>query len=284
MTTVIEAFVSRHKHGLEWLHIGLVVGSLCVVCPVVAWSGGLVFSPWRALLIFALATIAWCQNIGLVHHYAHHLPPGPRWLGLWTARALHYLGGLPYTQTRLAHRLHHAHLGTPLDPDRLGYESTATAGGRFRYLFYIGPLRTRFAPVDMTAAIRAMSPQQYAAHEQRCRRDRRLVIVAQLLLIPISGLYYPFVASALLVANVLSNVREMAEHGRAGSGAYVDIRVSPLGVLLFSTPGFWLHGVHHMNATVHYLDLPLARGTLVPKTNLPYLSRDSAVTHLFTGR
>src|SRR4051812_10059938 len=111
MPDVIGEFISRHKHALGWLHIALVIGTIAVVVPVIAWSGRTTPSLPRALLVFALTTIAWCQNIGLVHHFAHHLPRGPRWLGVHAARLLHSLGGLPFTSTRLAHRLHHAHLG-----------------------------------------------------------------------------------------------------------------------------------------------------------------------------
>lgn len=282
MSPVIGAFVSRHKHALGWLHIGMVVGTLGVVVPAIAW--GQPFSPWRALLVFGLATVAWCQNIGLVHHCAHHLPRGPRWLGLSTARALHYLGGLPYAQTRLAHRLHHVHLGTPLDPDRVGYEATGTVWRRLRYLLMIGPLRARFAPVDMSHAITAMAPERRAEYDRQRRRDRRLVVIAHLVLLALCGLYYPVVFAALLAANVLSNAREMAEHGNEGAGAFVDIRVAPLGVLFFSTPGFWFHGAHHMDPTVHYLDLPDAAAALDTTSHLPYLRRDGVVAYLLTGR
>jgi fatty acid desaturase len=281
---MIRRFLSRHKHGLYWLHIGLVVGVICVAVPAIRWTSGELPSPWCALLVFAAATVAWCQNIGLVHHCAHHLPRGPRWLGVNTARFLHYLGGLPYTSIRFAHGLHHAHLGTPLDPDRVGYETTTTVGARLRYLLFIGPLRARFAPVDTAQAINEMSPERRAEHERLCRRDRRLVVLTHLLLMALCGLYYPVVFAALLFANVLSNVREMAEHGSHGHGAYVDIRVSPLGVLLFSTPGFWFHGIHHIDPSIHYLDLPFAAGGFEIKRNLPYLQRESAVAYLFTGR
>jgi hypothetical protein len=57
--------LSRHKHAFHWLHIIGVLGSLCVVTPAIAWSAP--FSPMRALLIFAIALVAWCQNIGLMH-------------------------------------------------------------------------------------------------------------------------------------------------------------------------------------------------------------------------
>lgn len=284
MSAVIGEFTSRHKHALAWLHIAVVIGAIGVAVPAIAWSGGATPSVGRTLLVFAIAVVAWCQNIGLVHHFAHHLPHGPRWLGVYTARLLHGLGGLPFASTRLAHRLHHAHLGTPLDPDRLGYESTSTVWRRLRYLVLIGPLRARFAPVDVSHALAAMSPERRAEHARRCRSDRRLVVVTHLVLFAVCGLYYPVVVAALLVANVLSNVREMAEHGSAGSAAHVDLRVSPLGVLLLSTPGFWFHGIHHMDATIHYLELPVASRTVSVKHNLPHLQRASAVAYLFTGR
>jgi fatty acid desaturase len=276
------AFLSRHKHTLGWLHIGAVVGTVLVVVPVIAWTQP--FAPASALLVFVLCTVAFSQNIGLVHHCAHHLPHGPRWLGLATGRLLHYLGGLPYVQTRLAHRLHHAHLGTALDPDRLGYTTTTTMWRRLRYLLMIGPLRARFAPVDLSSAIDAMSDDRRAAYHQQLRRDRRFVAAAQLALIALCGWYYPVVVAALLAANVLSNAREMAEHGNDGAGAYVNIRVSPLGVLLFSTPGFWFHGAHHTDPSVHYLDLPDAAPGLAARAPLPYLRRDGVITYLFNGR
>ncbi len=285
MTKSLGELLSRHKHGLNWLHIGLVAGTLCVVLPAIAWAGGPVPTAGRALVVFALATVAWCQNIGLVHHCIHHLPRAPRELGLSTARFLNYLGGLPYTSIRFAHQLHHAYLGTSRDPDRVGYQSTTTLARRLRYLAFIGPLRARFAPVDTAHALDAMSPARRAEHERLCRRDRRLVVATHLLLIPLYGLYYPIVLAALVFANVLSNVREMAEHGTGtGAGAYVDIRVSPLGVLFLSTPGFWFHGIHHMDASIHYLDLPLASGSLAIKDDRPYLHRRSAAAYLLTGR
>lgn len=281
---MIGRFLSRHKHGLHWLHIGLVIGAIFVVIPVIGWSGGGLPTPWRAVLVFAIATVAWCQNVGLSHHCTHQRPRGPRWLSRFAVRFVHALGMLPYTPVRLAHRLHHIHLGTPLDPDRIGYESTTTVWRRLRYLLMIGPLRARFAPVDTSYAIDAMSAAQRGEHERRCRRDRQLVVATHILLLLACGLYYPIVFVALLVANVLSNVREMAEHGSDGTGVYVHVRVSPLGVLLFSTPGFWFHGIHHMDGSIHYLDLPLASRRVAIKNNLPYLQRESAVAYLLTGR
>jgi fatty acid desaturase len=281
---VMTRFLSGHKHALCWLHVGSVIATICVAVPVIAWSGGSLFSSWRALIIFALATVAWSQNIGLMHHCAHHLPRGPRWLGLAAARFLHSLGALSYTHARFVHGLHHAHLGTPLDPDRAGYETTKTLRGRLRYLLLIGPLRARFAPVDASHAIGALSPERRAEHERLCRHDRGLVVATHLLLIPLCGLYYPVVLAALLFANVLSNAREMAEHGNNGSGAYVDVQVSLLGVLFLSTPGFWFHGIHHMDASIHYLELPLASRSFEPKSNLPYLRRASSLGYVLTGR
>ena len=281
---MIAGFLSRHKHALSWLHIALVVLTIGVVVPWMAWTDPLWLTPSRVLIAFLLSTVAFCQNLGLVHHCAHHLPRGPRALGLLTARFLHYLGGLPYTKIRFQHLLHHAHLGTELDPDRIGYRSTTSAARRLRYLLLIGPLRARFAPVDTGAALSRMTPERRAAHERSCRRDWHCVFLTHFLLMLLCGLYYPIVFAALLAANMLSNVREMAEHGNHGSGAYVDVARSPLGVLFFSTPGFWFHGVHHMDASIHYLDLPQAATAVRVRGPLPYLQRRSALAYLFTGR
>lgn len=299
-------FLSRHKHVLYWLHIVLVLATLGVVLPLLAWTDTAWFSPGRALLVFVLATFAWSQNIGLVHHCAHHLPVGPRWLSIPVARLLHALGGLVYTKARFTHRLHHVYLGTAKDPDRLGYETTTSLARRLRHLLLIGPLRARFAPVDTEPARRGMSPQRRELHDRLERRDRRRMLLAQLLLIPLYAAYYPVVLAALLFANVLSNAREMAEHGNHGHAAYVDVRLSPLGVLFLSTPGFWFHGLHHLHAGIHYLDLPFVAtqqrreanqpppGPLVGKEGgpwapdsrkvLPYLRRRGVLAYLFTGR
>jgi fatty acid desaturase len=274
--------LSRHKHAFHWLHIIGVLGSLCVVTPAIAWSAP--FSPMRALLVFAIALVAWCQNIGLMHEGAHRLPRGPRWLGLSVVRFSHALGALRFTSTRFAHLLHHAHLGTERDPDRAGYATTTTVGKRLRYLAMVGPLRARFAPVDVSSALDAMAAERRGQHERDCRRDASLVVLVQLSLIPLFGLYYPVVMAALIAANVLSNVREMAEHGLDGQGAYVHIRVSPVGVSLLSTPGFWFHGIHHLHPTLHYLELPGRAAIGRSETDLPYVERAGAIRYLFTGR
>jgi fatty acid desaturase len=281
---VIGDLLSRHKDAVCWLHVSLVAGTLLVAVPLLRWTGSAVPTPSLTLLVLGLATLAWGQNIGLVHHFAHHLPRGPRWLGLWTARLLHALGGLGFTRTRFTHRLHHAHLGTGLDPDRIGYESTTTVWRRLRYLVLIGPLRARFAPVDVSQALAAMSPTRRAAFDAACRADRRLIVAAQLVLLGLCGLYYPIVVAALLLANVLSNLREMTEHGDHGRAAFVDIQPSLLGVLFISTPGFWFHGLHHSDATMHYLDLPVASRSKAVNGPLPHLRRRSATAYLFTGR
>lgn len=289
-------FLSRHKHLLYWLHVASVLATLCLVLPALAWSGAAWLSPGRAVVILALATLAWCQNIGLVHHCAHHLPRGPRWLAMAVARLLHDLGGLTYTRARFAHRLHHVYLGTAKDPDRLGYETTTTLARRLRYLVLIGPLRARFAPVDITPARQAMSPRRRAVHDQMVCRDRRRMWMVQVLMVPLYGAYYPVVLAALLFANVLSNAREMAEHGNHGRAAYVDIRVSLLGVLFFSTPGFWFHGLHHRDSSIHYLDLPRiaaerSREQPFPvdtsssrlRPDLPSLRRSGVLSYLLFG-
>jgi len=279
---MVGELLSRHKHAFHWLHIIAVLASLCIAIPVIAWSAP--FSAPRALLVFVIAIIAWCQNIGLMHEGAHRLPRGPRWLGLFSVRFLHALGALRFTPTRFAHLLHHAHLGTERDPDRAGYEATTTVRKRLRYLFMVGPLRARFAPVDVSSALDAMAAERRRRHERECRRDAKLVVLVQLSLIPLFGFYYPVVLAALIAANVLSNVREMAEHGLDGHAAYVDIRLSPVGVLLLSTPGFWCHAIHHMDPTLHYFELPRHAASGLTETALPYVERAGAIRYLFTGR
>jgi len=180
---MVAELLSRHKHALHWGHIIGVLGSLCVAIPAVAWSAP--FSPSRALLVFAIALVAWCQNIGLMHEGAHRLPRGPRWLGVSIVRFLHALGALRFTTTRFAHLLHHAYLGTERDPDRAGYETTTTVRKRVLYLFMVGPLRARFAPVDVSSALEMMAAERrqligpggrqrkiaYAASKNRAQSD-----------------------------------------------------------------------------------------------------------------
>ena len=279
---MVAESLSRHKHAFHWLHIMAVLGSLCVVIPVIAWSAPL--SPLRALLVFGIALIAWCQNIGLIHEGAHRLPRGPRWLGLSIVRVLHALGALRFTATRFAHLLHHAYLGTELDPDRAGYETTTTPRKRLLYLLMVGPLRARFAPVDVSRALEGMAVTRRRQHERDCRHEAKLVVLVQLSLIPLFGLYYPVVLAALIAANMLSNLREMAEHGLDGQGVYVNIRVSPVGVLMLSTPGFWFHGIHHMEPGLHYWELPRHAAIGLTEPALPYVQRAGAIRYLFTGR
>lgn len=281
---MVARFLSRHKHALNWLHIAAVLGTLWLILPVIAWHASTDAGARTGVLIVVLATIAWSQNIGLIHHCDHVFPAGPRWLGRGTAVLLHSLGGLAFTSTRLAHGLHHAHLGTDLDPDRAGYQTTTTLLTRLRYLALIGPLRSRFAPVDLSAAFDRMSIVQRSAFAAACRRERLLSFILHGALACLTGRWYLALFVSLLLANVLGNVREIAEHGYNGRAAYVDIEPSPLGVLLFSTPGFWLHGLHHLDAGIHYLDLPLARRMQRGATDLPYLTRRSALGYLFTGR
>jgi hypothetical protein len=166
----------------------------------------------------------------------------------------------------------------------VGYETTTTVWRRLRYLLFIGPMRARFAPVDASKATASMSAERRAEFERQDRRDRGFVLLTHVLLVALCGWYYPAVFAALLFANVLSNAREMAEHGDHGRGVYVDVRPSALGVMLLSTPGFWFHGIHHMDASIHYLDLPLASRTFAVKKDRPYLRRESALGYLFTGR
>jgi len=279
---MVAELLSRHKHALHWLHIIGVLGSLCVAIPAISWSGA--FSLRRALLVFAIALVAWCQNIGLIHEGAHRLPRGPRWLGLSIVRLLHALGALRFTSARFAHLLHHAYLGTERDPDRAGYETTTTPRKRLLYLLMVGPLRARFAPVDVSGALHDMAAARRRRHERDCGRDAKLLVLVQLSLVPLFGLYYPVIMAALIAANVLSNLREMAEHGLDGRGAYINIRVSPVGVLMLSTPGFWFHGIHHMEPRLHYLELPRHAATGPTETALPLVQRAGAVRYLFTGR
>jgi hypothetical protein len=174
-------------------------------------------------------------------------------------------------------------LGSERDPDKLGYRNKDTLAARVGYLLCIGPLRARFAPVDVSFALDALSSERRAQHYRRLRSESLLILAVQLCLALSCGRYYAVYAAALITANVLSNVREMAEHSWNGAAAHVDIRPSPLGLMVFSTPGFWFHGVHHMDPGVHYLDLPRAAQQTRPKGHLPYLQRDSAVRYLLRG-
>ena len=52
----------------------------------------------------------------------------------------------------------------------------------------------------------------------------------------------------------------------------------------FATPGFWFHGIHHMDAALHYFELPRHAAIGLTETTLPYVERAGAIRYLFTGR
>jgi fatty acid desaturase len=242
------------------------------------------WKPSFAALSFLFGLVGYSQNIGVVHECTHRLPPSPPSIGLATARFLHALGGLRFYSTRLAHRFHHAYLGTARDPDRRGYDNTnTTLFERLRYILFIGPIRSIFAPVDLRVAFDQMSPEKYQDFRRKSRFDEFLRVSLHFGFVLIFRWYYLSLFLALIGANMLSNVREMTEHGNRGSAAYVNIKRSLLGVLFLSTPGFWYHGWHHMYPEIDYWDLPLRSKKLTPKSDLPILSRKSYVKFMLFG-
>ncbi len=240
------------------------------------------FAVLPGMLLLA-STIGFCQNIGLIHQLAHTLPPAPGKSGVIVARVMHAFGGLRYTSTRFAHHLHHRYLGTESDPDRHGYQLTTTFARRFGYLLLIGPLRAKWAPVDLRPFLTQMEAGQKARYETSLRKDHWYLLGIQgALLLSLGVFYLPWFAS-LLLANACSNAREMAEHGNSGGAAYVNLKPSLTGVLFFSTPGFWYHGDHHTSPSLHYFELPLASPTIKPKTDLPRYARRGAISYLWAG-
>lgn len=284
----ISQVLTKNKEILEWSHIFLIL-LLIFGVPYIGHylqKDFTLFShPIECIGTFILILVGHCQNIGVMHHFAHRLPPGPTLFARWVAKLIHSLGGLKYEQAKTAHSFHHKYLGTSLDPDRLGYLTTTTPLKRFQYLFLIGPLRARFAPVDISSVLRAMPADQLRTYYKSLRQDRILFIGLHLGLALMLGSYFLIYWAALIGANILSNAREMTEHGNQGQAAYVNIQPSFFGLIFFSTPGFWYHGVHHMHPTVHYLSLPAAaqHQRLKILHNLPFLERKSYLRYLIFG-
>ena len=277
------SFLSRHKHSLAWFHIAITL-FLAVGIPLwIRFSPPFSQTTYNLLVVFFSGLIGFCQNIGIMHEFAHRLPTGPKRVGFWLARLMHSLGGLKFHRARLAHRFHHQYLGTEMDPDRLGYRTTTTLFDRVKYLLFIGPIRARYAPVDLEKPLSTFSPTRRSELEQLLKGDRFwLFAVHGCLLLVLQGYYLPLFGS-LLTANLLSNIREVTEHGDFGGAAYVNIRPSFLGVLFFSTPGFWFHGSHHMYPHIHYLELPEFTKTMAPKDDYRFLKRTSYLKYICTG-
>lgn len=275
----IRDFLFRHSGKLFILHT-LLVGVFCLVPSFMIHYMDLNAS-WRFLHLFTL--IGFCQNIGLIHEFAH------RPLHLMIARFYHALGGLRYSYAKLLHIDHHRYLGTSQDPDRNGYtEHTLTRSDRFLYLIFIGPLRNLWAPVDLTAAlVRLPHAARIQLHREKII-DLLLLISIHLGLLLTLKTEYLWLFASLLVANILSNLREMTEHGRGskGSAAYVNVRPSVVGVLFLSTPGFWFHGTHHQHPHIPYWMLPSeANRQMAPHVlhELPFLERSSYWRYLWGG-
>lgn len=279
----LKHFLARRKNSLEWIHIGATL--LLMSSPLVMLSRQGV--DWRfsnLLLAFVLCLIGFAQNIGLVHWFAHKPPAGPRRLGVGVARLMHVLGGLSYDRATTAHRFHHLYLGTPKDPDRHGYdETTRSFFQRVLYLGLIGPLRAKYAPVELKEHINSWPPAKRDLYRRNVRFDRALLIVIHSLLLAAGGWSYAVLFGALIFANVLSNVREMTEHGNQGSAALVNIKPSLTGLLFLSTPGFWYHGIHHDRPEIHYWELPLNSGISQRNLRIPMLHRSSYLRFLLTG-
>lgn len=100
------------------------------------------------------------------------------------------------------------------------------------------------------------------------KTERVYNVVLHLVLLILLREEYWAVFAALLAANVLSNIREVSEHGDFGKAAYVNLKFNIFSLLFLATPGFWNHGVHHMHPEVHYLSSPLWASSLEEKEDL----------------
>lgn len=273
----MKTFLSRHSAHFHWLHLGAVYIVLAVVPFCLNHPGAIFF------VVLAAAS----QNIGLLHEHFHRFPPGPRFLVRPLVYGLYWMGALNFSRGRLAHRLHHAYLGTERDPDRWGYLIPARGLGRFTYLFFIGPLRKIFAPVDVeTSGLSRLGAGPRRRLEAAFRFHSLGIAMTHVALLAGLGFHYLPWFAGLIAANVFSNLREMAEHSADVFGPrLVNVSFGPLSLLLCSGPGFWFHGTHHRDPKIPYWALPgeaaasgessiggyfsfLIRGTMRPRASL----------------
>jgi fatty acid desaturase len=273
------SFLSKHKYKLEWLHfmvtIFLIFGSFAIFHS----SKGVRVE--RDIFLFLLCIIGYCQNIGLMHTYSHHFVSKSRDVGILIARISHTIGGLSFTFGKQAHSLHHKYLGTELDPDRNGYnEFSNSVFKRLRYLLLIGPLRGIFAPVNIENILATWTKARRQKFFSIVKIERLAIVLFYASIVFVYRVDSLFLISSLICANFLSNIREVTEHGNQGKAAYVNIAPSAIGILFFSTPGFWFHGFHHIYANVHYLDLPLKCSGNCPEK---IILRKSYLKFLLTG-
>jgi fatty acid desaturase len=263
------AFLDRHRDFLMWCH-SLLTLTLCAALPVV-----IAFLGWNPAWIFLSSLIGFCQNIGLMHEMVHRRLKGPRWIGQAFSHLHHAVGGLQMRQAKFLHLSHHKYLGTDLDPDRLGYLTTKTFFEKARYLIFIGPLRKKFAPVDFASIFARLEENKKNELRTQVGIERLYNIAFHLCLLVCLREKYLLVFAALICANILSNIREVSEHGDFGRAAYVNLKPGLFGILFLSTPGFWYHGVHHMHPEIHYLSTPLWSSRAKAKGDLRYVKSRS---------
>jgi fatty acid desaturase len=281
----LYAILAEYKAQIFWAHI--IITLLLIFMPLIEITSR---SPSEITLVhvciaFVLILTGFCQNIGLIHQLDHTLPRGPKPISNFVAKFMHFLGGLSFTKAKVAHSLHHRYLGTDLDPDRLGYIQTSSPMRRLQYLFFIGPLRGIFAPVDIKSAFRnRWSDEQWESFKHKARSETMLAAFLHCGLLIIFRQYYGIMFLALMTSNVFSNIREMAEHGNSGKAAYVNLRLGPMETLFFSTPGFWFHGYHHAAPSFHYLEIPRESENIPLRDDLPLLNSRSSLKYLFIGR
>lgn len=247
-------------------------------------------------LLHVLCVVGFCQNIGLVHEFAHRTPfsknfPFLNWLILLF---FHSLGGLRTSMTIFLHLSHHRNLGKPDDPDRNGYtEHTLTRKDRLLYLFFIGPMRKWWAPVDVETGWKKLSEEERLQLSRRNFFECIFLAALHLLLLMILQTTYFHLLFCLILANIFSNLREMTEHGQGqlGKAAYVNMKPGIIGLLFFSTPGFWYHGTHHQHPHIPYWQLPFSSRLpdLIPANRLqieavPFLYRSSYFKYLWWGK
>lgn len=220
----------------------------------------------------------------LAHDAAHYRLFGQRWLNDLAGRACATVLGLSMCTYRVVHRLHHNNLYGPADPD------TALHGGYPRgrayltkkllkdltgltawktYAYFFG------APAINTETRVSMRPLNDTSERLRAeaRRDRRMVIVFQLLAVSVAVANHSLIEYLVLwilplvtIVQAILRLRAIAEHGATAdfSSPLTAARTNLGGPLVQ-----WLLFPHYVNYHIeHHLYAS------VPHYNLPELHRE----------
>ena len=232
---------------------------------------------WLLLPIVLLTNPFW----SLIHEAIHDLFHSNKSVNMFIGRSLAILFGSPFRILRLSHLLHHKLNRMPVEGtefyDRDKGSKTAAAPGYYfqillglylvevispLYFFlprrWLGRLRVRYLPAQGVSAI-LMQNWLGVESLREIRRDGALTISCLALAFYCYGSYWPLLLGALAARGLLISFLDNVYHYETPvSDVFFAKNLSlakPLAGLLLN---FNLHGIHHINPAISWIDLPKA--------------------------